>query len=85
MSYVSMNVRVNGYTSQVLGIVKEKYGLKDKGQALDKFMQMHGDEYLDKEIKEEMVREVIRSCDAHIKKYGFKRTSLEELRKICGA
>ena len=80
-----MNLKVKDYTNRVLGVLKEKYGLTDKGEALDKFAELYGGEFVDAEIKDEVVREVIRSCDAHIKKYGFRKASLEELRKVCGA
>jgi len=79
---VNMNLKVNEYTSRVLGVIKEKYGLKDKAQALDKFTQMYGEEYADREIKDEIVREVIESCDRHIKKYGFRTRTVDDLRKL---
>jgi len=79
---VTMNVKVNEYTSRVIGVIKEKYGLKDKAAALDKFAQMHGEEYADREIKDEVVREVIESCDRHIKKYGFRKRTVKDLRKL---
>lgn len=79
---VNMNLKVNEYTSRVLGVIKEKYGLKDKAQALDKFTQMYGEEYADREIKDSVVREVIESCDRHIKKYGFRKMDIRELDKI---
>lgn len=80
---VTMNLKANEYTSRVLGVVKEKYGLNDKGQALNKFVEMFGDEFVDRELKEEVIKEVISSCDRHIKKYGFKSTSISELDKLC--
>lgn len=80
---VTMNVRVSDYSSRVLGVVKEKYGLRDKGEALDKFAEIYGDEFVDREVKDEVIREVIESCDRHIKKYGFRKMSLKELDKIC--
>ncbi len=79
-----MNIRVNDYTRRVLGVIKEKFGLKDKAQALDKFAELHGDEFVEQDVSEEMAREVIRSCDAHIKKYGFRKRSLKELAELCG-
>lgn len=80
---VAMNVKVDEYTSRVLGVVKEKYGLNDKGEALDKFAEMYGDEFVDKEVKEEVIKEVIESCNRHIKKYGFRKMSIKELDKLC--
>jgi hypothetical protein len=80
-----MNVKVDEYTSRVLGVVKEKYGLNDKGEALDKFAEMYGEEFVDREVKEEIIKEVIESCNRHIKKYGFRSRSAKDLRKIIEA
>jgi hypothetical protein len=78
-----MNLKVKDYSSRVLGVVKEKYGLRDKGEALDKFAAMYGEEYVEPEAREEVVREVINSCDRHIRKYGFRKMSIKELDKLC--
>jgi len=80
---VAINIKVDEYTSRVLGVVKEKYGLNDKGEALDKFAEMYGEEFVDKEVKEEVIKEVIESCNRHIKKYGFRKMNIKELDKIC--
>ena len=81
----SMSITVNEYTSRVLGVVKEKFGLKDKAQALDKFADMYGEEFVDKEVKEEVVEEMIRDCEGWEKKHKFKRKmTLKELDKLCG-
>jgi len=82
---VAMNVKVKDYTNRVLGVVKEKYGLRDKGDALDKFAEMYGEEFVEQEVKEEVIREVIESCNRHIKKYGFRSRSVKDLRKIIEA
>lgn len=79
---VNMNVKIKDYTSRVLGVLKEKYALKDKGQALDKLAEMYGDEFVDKEVKDEIVKEVIESCNRHMKKYGFRSRTTFDLRKI---
>ncbi len=78
---VTMNVRINDYTSRVLGVIKEKYGLRDKGEAADKFAEICGEEFVEPEVKEEYVKEVIDSCDRHIKKYGFRSRTIAEIRK----
>ena len=80
---VAMNVKVKDYTNRVLGVVKEKYGLRDKGDALDKFAEMYGEDFVEPEVREEVIREVIESCDRHIKKYGFRKMSIKELDKLC--
>jgi len=78
---VTMNLRVNNYTSRVLGVIKEKYDLNDKGQALNKFAELYGNEFVDREVKDEVIKEVIDSCNQHIKTRGFKSRTLKDIRK----
>ncbi len=84
MAYITVNLRVRKYSSQVLGVVKEKFGLKDKGQALDKFAELYGDDFIDREVRDDVARDVIRSVAAHYKKYGTKAMTDEELDKLTG-
>jgi len=79
--FVNMNLKVNEYTSRVLGVVKETYGLKDKAAALDKFVDLYGEEYVDREIKDELVKDIVRSSEEHIKKHGFRSRTVRDLRK----
>jgi hypothetical protein len=82
----SMSISVNEYTSKVLGVVKEKFGLKDKAEALDKFADMYGEEFVEKEVKEELLKRMIAECGSWEKLHKFKRkTTLKELDKLCGA
>ncbi len=78
---VAMNLKVKDYTSRVLGVVKEKYGLRDKAQALDKFAEMFGEDFVDREIREEVVKEFLESTERHYKKYGLRSRTEEEIRK----
>lgn len=84
MGRVNVNLKVSDYSSRVLGVIKEKFGLRDKGQALDKFAELYGDEFVDREVKDEVVRDVIRSTEAHIRKHGFKAMTVEELDRLSG-
>ena len=80
-----MSITVNEYTSKVLGVIKEKFGLKDKAQALDKFAEMYGEEFVDSEVRDEVIEEVIKNSKEWEKKYKFKRKmTLKELDKLCG-
>ena len=76
-----MSITVKEYTSRVLGVVKEKYGLKDKAEAVDKLADMIGDEFLEREVREDVIKELIADSDRHVKKHGFKGTSLKKLRE----
>lgn len=56
---VNVNLKISNYSNRVLGVVKEKYGYKDKSQALNRILDIYGDEFVDKETKEEIILEVI--------------------------
>ena len=74
-----LRAEVTDYSSRVLGIIKEKFGLKDKGEALNKFIDLYGEEFLEKEVKDEIIEEVILSCREHIEKYGNRKMTIKEL------
>ncbi len=82
----NINVNVNEYANRVLGVIKEKFGLKDKGEALNKFAEMYGAEYVDAEIKENVLRDILKMDDEYFKKHPKgKAISVEELDKLtCG-
>jgi hypothetical protein len=82
MSEVKVNLQIDDYSNRVLGVIKEKFGLKDKGEALDKFTDMFGDEFVEKEAREDIVNEVIKSCEEHVKKHGFKAMSEKEFNEL---
>ncbi len=81
---VTMNIKVKEYTSRVIGVVKEKYGLRDKGEAMDKFAQLFGDEFVDLEVKEEYVKKILRMEEEHFKKHGYAKMSDKELDALFG-
>ncbi len=85
MSEATLNLHVDDYTNRVLGVIKEMFGLKNKSEALNKFAHLFGHEYVEPEVREEIINEVIRSCNAHVKKYGMRKMSLAELKELTGA
>ena len=46
-------------------------------------MEMYEEKFVEREVEEDVIKEIISSCDRHIKKYGFRKTSLKELDKLC--
>jgi len=81
---VSMSITVNEYTARVLGVIKEKFGLKDRAKALDRFTDMFGEEFVEKEINESTIKEMINDCTNWEKKHKFKRKlTIKELDKLC--
>jgi len=79
---INLRAQISDYANRVFGIIKEKYGLKDKSEAINKFTEMFGEEFIEKEVKEEVIKDMIKSCNNHIKKYGYRKMSLKELDKL---
>jgi len=79
---VNVNLYVDDYTNRVLGVIKEKHGLKDKSQALMYLTRKCGKEYVDEKVKDEYVKEVLRISAEHKKKYGNRRMSINNLDKL---
>lgn len=84
MGDVTLNIHVNEYTNRVLGVIKEIFGLKNKSEALNKFVELYGDTFITREVKDEVIIEIIRSCDEHVKKHSMRKMSISELKKLTG-
>lgn len=83
MTQISFRAEIDEYTNRVLGVIKEKYGLNTKSEALNMFANMYGEDFVDKEIREEVIMEVEQLTKKHYKKYGYKKMTLKELDKLC--
>ncbi len=82
-STVSARIELGDYSNKVLGIIKIKYGLNDKSEAINKFIELYGDDVLELEASEEYTKKVVELTNKHLKKYGFKKMSVDELDKLC--
>ena len=84
MEEQTINARVNltDYANKILGIIKIKFGLKDKSEALNKFIELYGDDILEKEATEEYAKKVIKIAEQHFKKYANKKMSEKELNRL---
>lgn len=80
---ISARVEINDYANRVLAVIKAKFGLKDKSEAINKFIEIYGDEIVEKQANEEYVKKVIEIANNHLKKYKNKKMSLQELDKLC--
>ncbi len=70
-------ININESTNRLLNILKAKYSLKDKSQAIDKMAEQYEEEILEPELRPEYVDKIKK-----IQKHGkFKKyTSVKELR-----
>lgn len=70
-------ININETTNRLLNILKAKYGLKDKSEAIEKMAEQYEAEILEPELRPEYVEKIKK-----IQKQGkfSKFTSVQELR-----
>ena len=76
---VDARVSLGKYSNTVLTVVKAKYDLKDKSQALNKFIEIYGSNEIEPQVKESYVKKILKSEEEYFKKYpkGNKMTKKE--------
>ena len=74
---VQAMININENTNRVLNIVKAKYGLKDKSQAIDMVVSGYEESFLEPELRPEYVKKLKKI----IKGRHIKVGSVSELRK----
>lgn len=79
---IQARFQLDEYTARVLDVVKGKYGLKNRDEALRKIALEVGEKYVDPIIKEDFLRELDEVYESHKKKYSKRKMSDKELRGI---
>ncbi len=80
---ISARVELNPYANKVLAVLKAKYGLRDKSAAINKFVELYGDELVEKEANEEYIKKVIEITNNYLEKNKNRKMSFEELDGLC--
>jgi len=80
---ISARVEINEYANRVLAIIKAKFSLKDKSEAINKFIELYGEEVAEKQANDEYVKKIINITNNHLEKYKNKKMSLNELDRLC--
>ena len=81
---VDARVSLTKYSNRVLTVVKAKYDLSDKSQALNKFIEDYGPNELEPEVKESYVKKLLKIEEEHFKKHGYRKMSNKELDELFG-
>ena len=71
-------IKISERTNRVLNIVKAKYGLKDKSEAIDVMAKEYENEIMQPELRPEYIKKLKRIE----KEKGIPFKNIEELRKI---
>ena len=80
---ISARVELSEYANRVLAVIKAKYGLNDKSEALNKMIEICGEDFVEKQANDDYVKKIISIANSHSKKYGNRKMSLQELNKLC--
>ena len=80
---ISARIELGQYANRVLTVLKAKYGLKDKSEAINKFAEMYGEEIVEEEANEEYIKKIIDISNKHLERYKDRKMTLEELDRLC--
>ncbi|MEK6938368.1 MAG: antitoxin [Nanoarchaeota archaeon] len=80
---VYARITLSEYANQVLNVIKAKFDLHDKSEATNKFIEMFGDEFVEKEANDKYLKKMLETEKKHFQKYGQRKMTLQELDKIC--
>ena len=70
------------YTARVLDVIKGKFGLKNRSEALKKLALEAGNEYIELAPSEMVLKELDAIYEDHKRKHGNRKMSDKELRKL---
>ncbi len=76
---VDARVELKEYSNRVIAVVKAKYGLRDKSEALNKFIETYGPEEVEPEVRESYIKKLDR-IERKLRKGNYKPQTIEELR-----
>ena len=82
-NFISARVELEEYSNKVLSVIKAKYGLNDKSEAINKLIELCGENFVEKQANDDHVKKVISIANSHSKKYGNRKMSLQELDRLC--
>lgn len=77
-------LELDEYTIRVLDVIKGKFGLKNRSEALNRFAKEYGGEFVKFPLDERYLKELDASYEEHLKKHGLKNMTEEELDRLLG-
>ena len=80
---ISARVILGAYANKVLAVVKAKYGLIDKSEAINKFIDIYGEEIVEKEANEIYAKHILELTNKHLEKNKNRKMKFEELDALC--
>ena len=75
---------MDDYTARVLDVIKGKFGLKNRSEALKKLALEAGNDYIELAPNEMVLKELDAIYEDHKRKHGNRKMGDAELRKLLG-
>ncbi len=72
-----MRFTLNEQTTRVLDVIKGKYGLKNRNDALSQFVKAHADDYIEPLIDEMVLRDIDKTYNQTPKSRKMTREGLQ--------
>jgi hypothetical protein len=79
---ISARIELDPYANKVLAVLKAKYGLKDKSEAINKFAELYGEDVVDKDVNEEYIKKILEITSKHLEKHKNRKMSVKELDEL---
>lgn len=77
-------MEMDDYTARVLDVIKGKFGLKNRSEALKKLALEAGNDYIELAPNEMVLKELDTIYGDHKRKHGNRKMSDAELKKLLG-
>ena len=74
---VLARLNLNDYTNKVLNVIKAKFDLKDKSEAINKLAELAGDEFVEKQASDRYMKKLLEIDREHMKKLRKPMTQKE--------
>ncbi|MBI2207911.1 DUF2683 family protein [Candidatus Woesearchaeota archaeon] len=81
---IQARMEMDDYTARVLDVIKGKFGLKNRSEALKKLALEAGNDYIELAPNEMVLKELDAIYESHKKKHGNRKMNDTELRKLLG-
>lgn len=79
---VLARLELDDYANNVLNVVKAKYNLHDKSEALNKFVEIYGDEFVEREVRDDYVKKLIEIEKQHFVKHDKRRMTKQQFNEL---
>ena len=75
-------MEMDDYTARVLDVIKGKFGLKNRSEALKKLALEAGNDYIELAPNEKVLKELDEMYESHMKKHPNRVMTNTELKKL---